>query len=100
MNRCVAVHGAYDLERDVEHVRKRGFPNAAGLWLENHRGDYVVGGIATNVHDLNTVDAVAETLRRVYGDRSKFFLNLTFINERRRQLGLTSICENQLPHTV
>jgi hypothetical protein len=100
MNRCTAVHGAELLRIDVSSVRERGFVGAAGLWLENHRGDYVVGGIAVDVTDIHSIDAVAESLRSVYGDRSKYSLNLTYVNERRRQLGLDYICESLLPHTV
>jgi hypothetical protein len=100
MNRCVAVHGAELLRIDVASVKDRGFPNAAGMWLENHRGDYVIGGIAVDATDINSVDAVAESLRGTYSERDKYSLNLTYVNEQRRQAGIPYICEGQLPHTI
>lgn len=99
MNRCTTIPGEYYLGRDVESM-KAVKPNAAGLWIEDHRGNYIAGGIASDVSDIHTIDRVAEDLRNAFGDRYKFFLVLTRVNERRRQLDLPLITESELPHTV
>ena len=99
MNRCTTVDGSYYLRGDVEVARVLK-PNAAGIWIENVNGHYVIGGIAGDVTDIHSIDAIAEDLRRAYGDRSRHFLNLTFINARRHELGLPYIAESDLPHTV
>lgn len=99
MNFCIARSPIAILYDDVHRLRHT-LPNAAGIFVQGPSDLVVETGIAPNVSNIATVDAVAQSLRINWPASAGYTLELAHVNEHLAKLGLPALREDDLPFRV